>query len=819
MRGEKIFMRKDMKKKPLSSANRAKQLEEKLWGGFAEIAVGDLEALRISPRSTPAEAVRAALALSRYYAANEQFEKALNRLAFVRSANPSLGRHKRVRLTEIHCLLGLGQTEDAHYLINKSLEHGNPADGCMNAALASLALAEQRKGLLTPAEAAQQYMEAMSRPLLASGLVGIRQKDLSRPLALDNIAPASPPPIPESMPAKVSVLMAVFNGADNVEPVIRSILEQSWHNLELVIADDASTDNSWEIITQLAQEDNRIIPIRQEVNGGAYVARNAALEKATGDFVVVNDADDWAHPQKIEAQVRHLLDNENAKSNMTFRVRVGPDMAAQPRLDSPHVPIIHNDYSALMLPRTKALEIGGWDAVRFSADAEFVERLRAIEGRDAVNKIYPDAPISFSLFDGNNLTASSATSIWTNRFGSRHEYVQQFTEWHHSGENLKTQRTSQTLPFPVPGISCYGKNHEQAFDIILVSDFRLPGGTTHCNLQYLHGFAELGLKVGILPWERYELSYPHARNTKITRACRELGVVPLAHGESANCKLLLIHHPPIMMHKLDRFPDIQADEIAILANQSAQRIRSGENEMYEPTAVQELVTTVFGKPGKWIPISGLIRRLMEEDGRFEPIVSQDWIPMLDLADLQRDPLWRGDKRKSPIIGRHSRDQWIKWPGNADDLAAAYLADTKIEVRLMGGAATAKQILNRIPENWKLLEFDAVPVAEFLSDLDFFVHFIHDDAIEAFGRNIAEAMAAGIPVICSPSFRECFGDAAVYAEPREVEKVVGKLWQDEKAYYKQVSAGQEFIRAHCNRTVLQSRLQEILPAEPSSVSNA
>ena len=77
---------------------------------------------------------------------------------------------------------------------------------------------------------------------------------------------------------------------------------------------------------------------------------------------------------------------------------------------------------------------------------------------------------------------------------------------------------------------------------------------------------------------------------------------------------------------------------------------------------------------------------------------------------------------------------------------------------MGGAQGALKLLKRLPSNWTSLEFDATPVDRFLSELDFFLHFPHEDYIEEFGRNVMEAMAQGVPAILPPAFAETFGDA-------------------------------------------------------------
>lgn len=789
-------------------ARRALRLEEKLWGGFSQYAVADLEALRVALDATPAEAVHAARILGRFYAAKEEYELALDRLALVRTAGPRMGAEKHIRLLEVHCLIALGRTEDARFLLEKAFEFGNPnnPDACV--LMADTFLAEHLSGNLDIRAANYEWLHWINRPFIHAGFIPLALKDIDKPPSLDNLTVAEPPVVPEDMPEKVSVLMAAFNARDYIATAMQGILDQSWRNLELIVVDDCSTDDTLDAIKAVAARDDRVIVVQQQTNGGAYVARNTALGRASGDLVVVNDSDDWAHPQKIQAQVEAQRESPDNSANLSFRLRVGPDMRVQPRLDSPHIPVVHNDYSALMLPRDAIIEMGGWDPVRFSADAEFVERLRAATGSASIDKIYNTVPLSISLFDGNNLTASSATSIWTNRFGSRKEYMASAQLWHRD-QHSTFSRTSQVEPFPVPSICYHKKGHTTQLDVLIVSDFRLPGGTTHCNIEYIRALRRMGKTVGILSWPRYDISYAHSRNKKIAEVIQQEQVIPVVHGDRVEVDLVLIHHPPVMMWELEEVPDITARNVALLANQSPQRIHGGSNEMYEPATVESRVQQVFGQLPVWIPISPLIRRLLADDGGATKLSDQDWLPIIDVDAWRRPPNWRGDEREQPRIGRHSRDQWTKWPGGAKDIAAAYCANTSIDVEFLGGATTAIEKLEQTPENWTVHEFDSVPSQDFVVELDIFVHLIHEDSVEAFGRNIAEAMAAGLPVICSPSFRECFGDAALYADPTEVQRVILSLWSDKDKYIKQALAGQAFIDKHCRPDQLPDRFDEIL----------
>lgn len=98
----------------------------------------------------------------------------------------------------------------------------------------------------------------------------------------------------------VSVIMSNFNGALYLEPAVASVLGQSHRRLELIVVDDASTDNSLAILQQISASDDRLKIIALPANAGPAGARNAALDAAQGAWIAIVDADDLIHPLRIE---------------------------------------------------------------------------------------------------------------------------------------------------------------------------------------------------------------------------------------------------------------------------------------------------------------------------------------------------------------------------------------------------------------------------------------------------------------------------------------------------------------------------------------
>jgi glycosyltransferase involved in cell wall biosynthesis len=104
----------------------------------------------------------------------------------------------------------------------------------------------------------------------------------------------------------VSVIMPVFNAAEYLSESIESILNQTYSNFEFIIVDDASTDNSWNIIKSFAKKDKRIIPIKNRINLGVSLASNIAISLTKGVFLARMDADDISFSDRIKKQVKFL---------------------------------------------------------------------------------------------------------------------------------------------------------------------------------------------------------------------------------------------------------------------------------------------------------------------------------------------------------------------------------------------------------------------------------------------------------------------------------------------------------------------------------
>ena len=109
------------------------------------------------------------------------------------------------------------------------------------------------------------------------------------------------------MNKKVSIIVPIYNASKYLSRSIESILNQSYENLEIILIDDCSTDNSKEIIKKYALKDTRIKPFYSEVNQGVSKSRNMGLKSVSGDYVVFMDADDYIVPDMIKIMVEKAI--------------------------------------------------------------------------------------------------------------------------------------------------------------------------------------------------------------------------------------------------------------------------------------------------------------------------------------------------------------------------------------------------------------------------------------------------------------------------------------------------------------------------------
>jgi hypothetical protein len=272
----------------------------------------------------------------------------------------------------------------------------------------------------------RELLDFLNSYLGSHGIPQVGLLDPDQPPGTRNLVSAVCLPSVESGPL-VSILMTTFQSGEHVDTAIASVLGQTWKNIELIVVDDASTDDTVERITRWAERDRRVRLISLPRNVGTYVAKNIGLQSVGGEFVTCHDSDDWSHPLKIERQVQPLLQDSKLVCTTSDWVRMQDDGIYYAR---PVHPLKRFNPSSPLFRRMEVLErAGAWDWVRTGADSEFVARLKLVFGRKAVRNIRQ--PLALGSHRPDSLMTDPLTGFTSGMVPPvRQAYWEAWNYWH-----------------------------------------------------------------------------------------------------------------------------------------------------------------------------------------------------------------------------------------------------------------------------------------------------------------------------------------------------------------------------------------------------
>jgi len=119
--------------------------------------------------------------------------------------------------------------------------------------------------------------------------------------------------------SKVSVIMPAFNSCTHIEQAIRSVLNQTFYDIELLVVDGGSTDGTIDLIKEFSSYDNRVHYVNNLNDAGPAHARHVGIQQSVGEYVAFLDADDYWLPEKIEKQLKFMQQNDVKFSYTGYR--------------------------------------------------------------------------------------------------------------------------------------------------------------------------------------------------------------------------------------------------------------------------------------------------------------------------------------------------------------------------------------------------------------------------------------------------------------------------------------------------------------------
>lgn len=612
-------------------------------------------------------------------------------------------------------------------------------------------------------------------------------------------------------PDLVSVIITSYRRGLPLLTSLRSVLRQTWANLEVIVVDDASGPEYEAVLAACEAEDDRVRVIRLGDNGGSYRARNIGLKHARGVFVAVQDSDDWWHPRHLELHLAPLYAEPELVGTLSKSVVLTEDLGATRLRRAPVLPCA----SSLLFRREPVVAaIGCWDDIRKAADNEYLGRMEAAFGKRAVRRL--TAALTLVRTGVDSLSSSDYGSGW--KHPARQAYHSSYHHWH---EQIKAGKAD---PFVAEGARAplfqpYRfriSAERQHYDVVYAGDWVNYGGPQKSMLNEIRAGLRAGLRIGIMNFTPLRFVRPKERDLhpRVQELVNSGAVDQVVATDDAAVRLLVLRYPPILQFPPAGKVAFAVERLVILANQPPTEA-DGSDLRYLPEVCERHAREMFGAEPEWVPQGPHVRHALVP-----------WLPEgavlheFDMPGVLDDAKWclprEGFRGPTPVLGRHTRDHPMKWPGDRETLAAVYPVRGDVDVRVMGGAASALEVLgrSRLPLNWVVFEYDEMGVREFLHQLDFYAYFPHEHRIEAFGRSILEAIASGAVTLLPPHYEEVFGEGAVYCEPHEVADVIARLRDDPEEYLRLSRRAQDHVRRAFSYGSYTARLAHFgITAEP------
>lgn len=650
----------------------------------------------------------------------------------------------------------------------------------------------------------EEWLESFNQPLLAAGLEPLTFGNTGNSPFDRVVAPISPVASPVISPVispaaggsdpLVSVVIPVYNPGQGLRTAVRSLLAQTWGNLEILLCDDASTQGH-EIIEELEQLDARVRITRAPRNGGAYSVRNLGIGHASGEFVTFNDSDDWSHPRRVERQVRALQENGAARAVVSGCIRVTQDL----RLTVMGRPPRRVNLSSILFRRSDVVrDLGGFDGVRRGADSEFVSRFKAFYGPEALLEL--TEPLALVQLTSGSLSRDDYRFLHTHP--ARLQYSADFQHWHASlvaHPDAAYVAPGARAPFPAPA-HISGQTPETAHvDTLILANLGETARTVVDLASDVEALSGSGMSVALSEYlapfdvaERVQL--PSGRLAELIRTGRALRVLP---GDPVCANVVLLRDPAAVATMPAGILDaVTAPVVLVSADYGPAH---GTN--YDAAEVHQRLADRLGAEIRWIPATAAIgaelRQQVDPETVMEPVLFAS-IPKVDAPprpwpEQPRVGLWLGSTHRVPareltrMVRRLSparrRAQRVTW-------------------------GPRKQFATVVPSGMTHLDSNEVDVPGFVSQIDVLVVAAAQGRGPHLDPVAVAALAHGCIVVLDPGYREHFGDAAFYLDQGTVDHVLKSLLSSPELVTAQQERARHYVATRLSPGALVNTLTRV-----------
>lgn len=725
-------------------------------------------------------------------------------LACLRIANPRLpkdNQHKQFHRLEAELLMTQGYPNEAAKVIESNEPLVNQYYGYLLSDL-------DNPTISGTTETFERWIRGFNRPFVENELAPI---ELANRLTGYNALGTAPVRAIYDEP-KVTVVMTSYKpDPEALLLAVKSVIRQSWTNIELILVDDASPHEYDALLEEVRNLDSRIKLIKLNENGGTYRARNIGFSAASGALITGQDSDDWSHPQRIEQQVSYLKEEPSATGVVVEAIRVDDDLV---RTSIGRLPERACEVS-LMIRRELALEVGGYVEARKAADSEFRLRLEHCKGRK-VHVIRK--PLYLTRIGHESLSRADFKPGWSHPV--RRAFWNACRYWHDTtaGDELRLARAG-AQPIPIPNrFKIFPPKEIPDIDVVYVGDWRTYSGHQRWLIDAIQAHYDHGYHVGIMHLE--SLLSPSKETTRLSVEIQALinnrivsEVIP---DDRTRAKIAIIADAQILQFSPTSGIQLKAD-YTLVTPDFPPYAGAERSVIYRPRDCNQVAREIFSGEVFWTSTDPLIHRCLQ-DFSGEIALLPSTLPIVFSAEKWRNsrPRLSGDL---PIIGRHTENYSEMWPKTPRINRQVMPSDGSADVRVLGDAKPCLRKFGKrdYPGNWLVFrDRDILPEA-FMSSIDFFIYYPEEHFQQGFTREALEATAAGALAILPPRFTGVHKDTAIYAEPHEVREIVKNLTSNKSHYNELVGDKQKGLDEVVSNDDYISFVQKIVEQDhPSKV---
>lgn len=344
---------------------------------------------------------------------------------------------------------------------------------------------------------------------------------------------ARTPPIVHRIgdPERVTSIVVAYAPGPELITSIRSLAAQSWTNQEILLVDDGSPHGHDRVFAEATGLDPRVRLLRLDANLGVYAARNAALDRATGDYVTFQDPDAWSHPSRLAVQVAAL--RASSWAGVVGRaLHVTGDLTVTRALRGP------------FLVRRGA---GRFDEVRHGGDDEYVERL--------------------SLAARPDLLALTRSAPPPHLAPALRSYRSAYRRWH------RHPAASPGRPWPL-----LERRGRRAYDVVLAADWTRPDG----GLGQFHALKARGLRVALLHLDdpaRLRLG-PADLDPAVQQAVNDGAAEQVDITDDIRARLVVVRDPAVLIHPPDAPSGVRATRVVVESSRSPRRCVDASRRLF-----------------------------------------------------------------------------------------------------------------------------------------------------------------------------------------------------------------------------------------------